>query len=66
MMVVSLSPSPEAPEQQDLPPPGVGEDFRLRRRLCKSWEKYGVGFFPRRSRLPKGEDETTLEAAKGP
>jgi hypothetical protein len=27
------SPSPEAPVQQDLPSPGVGEDFCLRRRL---------------------------------
>jgi hypothetical protein len=24
--------------------PGVGEDFRLLRHLCKSWKKCGVGF----------------------
>ena len=44
MSMASLSPSPEAPVQQDLPSPGVGEDFRLRRRLNKSREKYGLGF----------------------
>jgi hypothetical protein len=30
--------------RQELPSPGVGVDFRLRRRLNKSWEKYGLGF----------------------
>ena len=44
-MMSSISPSPAASEQQDLPPPGVGEDLRLRRRLRKIVEKYGVGYF---------------------
>ena len=35
--------SSHASEQQDLPSPGVGDDFR-RCRLDKSWEKYGVTF----------------------
>ena len=42
-MMASISPSPAASEQQDLPSPGVGEEFH-RRRLYKSWETYGVGF----------------------
>ena len=49
-----ISPSPAAAEQQDLPSPGVGEDFHLRRRLNKSWEKYGVSFFAIRSLPYKG------------
>ena len=44
MSMVSISPSPEEPVQQDLPSPGVGEDFRLHRRLYKSREKYGLDF----------------------
>jgi hypothetical protein len=35
----------------DLLSAGVGEDFRLHRHLCKSWEKYGVDFIPKRRRL---------------
>ena len=64
MTIAWISPSPAASEQQDLPSPGVGEDFRLRRRLDKSWEKYGVGFFVIRSYQYKGGDETTLEGPK--
>ena len=45
MTIAWISLSPAASEQQDLPPPGVGEDLRLRRRLRKIVEKYGVGFF---------------------
>ena len=45
MTMAWISPSPAASEQQDLPSPGVGEDLRLRRRLRKIVEKYGVGFF---------------------
>ena len=44
MTMALISPSSEAPVRQDLPSPGVGEDFRLRLRLNKSWEKYGLGF----------------------
>ena len=61
MSMASISPSPEAPVRQDLPSPGVGEDFRLRRRLNKSREKYGLGFWAKRRRLYKGGPEATLE-----
>ena len=59
-MIAWISPSPAASEQQDLPSPGVGEDFR-RRRLDKSWEKYGVGFFAIRSLPYKGGSQTMPE-----
>jgi hypothetical protein len=39
-----ISPSLEAPVLQALPSLGVGEDFCLYRRLCKSRENYSVGF----------------------
>jgi hypothetical protein len=48
--MASISPSSEAPVLQDLPSPGVGEEFRLHR-LYKSWEKYGVDFLARRMHL---------------
>ena len=48
MTMASISPSPEAPVWQDLPSPRVGEDFRLRYRLNKSREKYGLGFWVKR------------------
>ena len=62
MSMASISPSPEAPVQQDLPSPGVGEDFRLRRRLNKSREKYGLGFWAKRRLCLKGGPEAMLEA----
>ena len=62
MSMASISPSPEAPVQQDLPSPGVGEDFRLRRRLNKSREKYGLGFWAKRSFWNKRGPKATLEA----
>ena len=65
MSMASISPSPEAPVQQDLPSPGVGEDFRLRRRLNKSREKYGLGFWAKRRRLLKGGPETMPEGETG-
>ena len=58
-MMASISPSPAASEQQDLPSPGVGEDFRLRRRLDKFWKNYGVPFFAILSCLYKGGDQPT-------
>ena len=61
MSMTSISPSPEALVQQDLPSPGVGEDFRFRRRLNKSREKYGLGFLAKRRRLLKGGPETMPE-----
>ena len=61
MTMAWISPSPAASEQQDLPSPGVGEDFRLRRRLDKSWEKYGVGFSAIRSLPYKGGPLTMPE-----
>ena len=64
MLMASISPSPEASKQQDLPSPGVGEDLRLRRRLNKSREKYGLGFWVKWRRLLKGGPETMLEAQK--
>lgn len=65
MTMASISPSPEAPVRQDLPSPGVGEDFRLRRRLNKSREKYGFGFWTKRRRLLKGGPETMLKGETG-
>ena len=62
MSMASISPSPEAPVQQDMPSPGVGEDFRLRRRLNKSREKYGLGFWAKRSVWNKRRAETMPEA----
>ena len=59
-----ISPSPVASEQQDLPSPGVGEDFRLRRRLDKSWEKYGVPFFAIRSLPYKCGPQTMPEGVE--
>ena len=65
MSMASISPSPEAPVQQDLPSPGVGEDFHLHRRLNKSREKYVLGFSAKwRSRL-KGGPETMPEGETG-
>lgn len=61
MSMASLSPSPEAPVQQDLPSPRVGEDFRLRRRLNKSRKKYGLGFLAKRSVWDKSGAETMSE-----
>ena len=63
-MMDSISPSPAASEQQDLPSPGVGEDFRLRRRLDKSWEKYDVGFFAIRSSSYKGGPQKMHEGVE--
>ena len=60
MTIASISPSPVASEQQDLPSPGVEEEFR--RRLDKSWEKYAVGFFTIRSLPYKGGPQTMPEA----
>jgi hypothetical protein len=42
MSMASIFPSPEAPVQQDLPSPRVGEDFRLR--FNKYQEKHGLDF----------------------
>ncbi len=61
MIMASIYPSPEAPVRQDLPSPGVGEDFRLHRRLNKSREKYGLGFWAKRRRRYKGGPETMPE-----
>ena len=60
-MMASNSPSPAASEQQDLPSPGVGEDFRRRRLLDKYWKKYGVAFFAIRSLPYKGGPQTMPE-----
>ena len=64
-MIAWISPSPAVSEQQDLPSPEVGEDFRCRR-LDKSWEKYGVGFFLIRSLPYKGGSQTMPEGPKTP
>ena len=66
MTIAWISPSLEASEQQDLPSPGEGEDFRRRRRLDKSWEKYGVGFFATWSLPYKGGPQTMPEGPKTP
>jgi hypothetical protein len=66
MMMASISPSPAASEQQDLPSPGVGEDFDLRRRLNKSWKKYGVPFLTKRRLSYIGKDETIPEVPESP
>ena len=62
MSMASISSSPKAPVQQDLPSPGVGEDFRLRRRLNKSRKKYGLGFWAKRRLWYKRGPETMPEA----
>jgi hypothetical protein len=38
-------PTTKALEQQDMPAAEEGEDFRLRRRICKSRENYGMIFY---------------------
>ncbi len=65
MMMALISPSPEAPVQQDLPSPGVGEDLHLRCRLNKFREKYGLGSWTKRRRLLKGGPETMPEGETG-
>jgi hypothetical protein len=63
--MASISPSPDAAVQQDLPSPGVREDFRVRRRFNKSREKYGLGFWAKRRRLYKVGLEAVLEGKMG-
>jgi hypothetical protein len=65
MTMASISPSPKALVLQDLPSPGVGEDFRHRRHLCKLWEEYGVSFLAIQRHLQKRGAETMLEAEAG-
>ena len=65
MTMASISPSREAPVRQDLPSPGVGEDFHLYRRLNKSREKYGFGFWAKRRLWYKGGPEAMLEGKTG-
>jgi hypothetical protein len=51
--------------QQDLPSPGVGEDFHLRHRLNKSREKYGLGFWAKRRLWYKGGPDAMVEERTG-
>jgi hypothetical protein len=61
MTTTSISPSPEAPVLQDLPSLGVGEGFRLCRRLNKSRQKYDLDFWAKRRHLYKWGAEAMLE-----
>jgi hypothetical protein len=61
MSMASISPSLEAPVLQDLPSPGVGDDFRLRRYINKSREIWLRFFLAKRSFWNKRGPEATLE-----
>jgi hypothetical protein len=49
--------------QQDLPSSRVGEDFRLRRRLNNSREKYGLYFLAKRNVWDKSGGQNDVRCA---
>jgi hypothetical protein len=62
MTMASVSFSPAAVEQHDLPSPRIGEDFDL----CRHLKKDGITFLAKWRLSYKGEDKTMLEIPEPP